>query len=533
MNKLFLYYNTLRHLKAKQFLYRLPLVRKWYCKPSTAAWDKELAGAVTGFIPSLFSASTFQQPGSFTFLNHTHNFGHLIDWKFKDHSILWTYNLNYFEYLEQPGMDAMTGITLINRFLEQYDTLNTGREPYPISLRLIYWIRFFMRHNIRPEAKYLDSLHQQAKELQQKIELHLLGNHLLENAFALFFTACYLGDRSMLTSARELVQSELKEQILKDGGHFELSPMYHNIILYRLLDVVNMARSCGIDLATAALPFLEEKAKQMLSWMKRMTFSDGTFPLLNDAAYGIAPEAAQLLAYAEKLQLSCAGLELNESGYRKWKTEDWELLIDAGKPGPDYIPGHAHCDMLSFVLHVSGKPVIVDTGTSVYGDNPSVRKKEKATTAHNTVQIADLEQSQIWGDFRMARRGNIRIRKENNRELEAAHTGFFFGKESHARCFSADERNICITDKVLLQKEKMENKAFFHFHPDIDPLVVNDEVCFPEGKMRFTGHSGLTVEHYDYAPEFGKRVPAKVLKVLFSNNLTTVIEVEKTNHPLA
>ena len=33
---------------------------------------------------------------------------------------------------------------------------------------------------------------------------------------------------------------QLKEQILEDGGHYELSPMYHNIILEDLIDLRNI-----------------------------------------------------------------------------------------------------------------------------------------------------------------------------------------------------------------------------------------------------------------------------------------------------
>ena len=40
---------------------------------------------------------------------------------------------------------------------------------------------------------------------------------------------------------------ELPEQILADGGHFELSPMYHALVLEDLLDLVNIARRYDSD----------------------------------------------------------------------------------------------------------------------------------------------------------------------------------------------------------------------------------------------------------------------------------------------
>jgi hypothetical protein len=40
--------------------------------------------------------------------------------------------------------------------------------------------------------------------------------------------------------------------------------------------------------------------------------------------------------------------------------------MNCGNILPSYQPGHSHADMLHFILYVSGKPVIVDTGISTY-----------------------------------------------------------------------------------------------------------------------------------------------------------------------
>ena len=42
--------------------------------------------------------------------------------------------------------------------------------------------------------------------------------------------------------SKNLLISELNEQVLKDGAHFELSPMYHQIILSRLLDSIQLIK---------------------------------------------------------------------------------------------------------------------------------------------------------------------------------------------------------------------------------------------------------------------------------------------------
>ena len=40
--------------------------------------------------------------------------------------------------------------------------------------------------------------------------------------------------QNRLTKGAEIIKKELEDQVLNDGGNFELSPMYHSIILYRI-----------------------------------------------------------------------------------------------------------------------------------------------------------------------------------------------------------------------------------------------------------------------------------------------------------
>ena len=100
-----------------------------------------------------------------------------------------------------------------------------------------------------------------------------------------------------------------------------------------------------------------------------------------------------------------------------FKKEDWKLIIDAGQPGPSYIPGHAHCDALSFELYYKGKPAAVNCGTYAYQSEK--RKFFRGTSAHNTLMINGREQSLCWGFFRMAGRSKVRVLSVNEKHLKA------------------------------------------------------------------------------------------------------------------
>ena len=125
-----------------------------------------------------------------------------------------------------------------------------GLEPYPVSRRITNWCMCFIgreRSRTLGDAAFRDtlwaSLCEQADHLQRRLEWHLLGNHLLENAVALsLIGSCFdhPAAKAWLSVGREILARELPEQVLADGGHFERSPMYYSreIDTLLLLDTV-------------------------------------------------------------------------------------------------------------------------------------------------------------------------------------------------------------------------------------------------------------------------------------------------------
>ncbi len=514
-----LYFHTLKYLRWQQIWYRLSVLKRLGRKVSSEILDFSKAGKVVDWRPSIASYSNYTASDAFTFLNESHSFSEAVDWDCLERGLLWTYNLNYFEFLVQEELPVEEAFRLMQDYQQRYSSLKIGHDPYPISLRLIFWIRFFCKISQVPSQKQLLFLHQQAKELQSKLEYHILGNHLLENAFALFMSGCFLRDQQLYKQGQKLLNQQLKEQILPDGGHFELSPMYHQLMLYRLLDCINLCRSTVND--RTYLEFLENYASKMLGWLKNMSFQSGGFPLFNDAANGIAPTPKALVAYADRLNITTVQNSLNASGYRKWEGENWELIFDIGKPGPSYQPGHAHCDIFNFELHINGQPLIVDTGTSVYGGNTQLRQSERSTASHNTVQIEDLEQSEIWSDFRMGRRARVKVLIDQPKRVRAAMWDYLKSYQ-HQRTFEKEENKVILTDK--LKTKKKTQIARFHLHPAVEIAQVDsNSFRLNQSLINFENAIQIKENSYTYAPEFGERLPAKVLEIYFLNDLCTSI----------
>ena len=70
------------------------------------------------------------------------------------------------------------------------------------------------------------SLLTQARWLNQNLEWHLLGNHILANAKALIFAGLYFEGKEadkLLKKGLKILLKELDEQILNDGGTLNLA----------------------------------------------------------------------------------------------------------------------------------------------------------------------------------------------------------------------------------------------------------------------------------------------------------------------
>lgn len=403
-------------------------------------------------------------PTTFRFLNIEHALEQSTDWNHADWPRLWLYNLHYFDDLVADG--AVVRNTwhreLIGHWIaDNPPAAGTGWEPYPTSLRIVNWIKWTLAGNtMDPEA--LHSLAIQARWLRKRLEIHLLGNHLWANAKALVFTGAFFdGDEAArwLHRGMALVQRELAEQILPDGGHFERSPMYHTIVLEDLLDLLQLAARFPQQFDTAVVESWRATATRMLRWLRVMSHPDGGIALFNDAALGIAPDCAALSAYALQLGVSVddAPLQaieaLSDSGYVRLQSGDAMLIADVGEIGPDYLPGHAHADTLSFELSLAGERVLVNGGTSTYEANAE-RLRQRGTAAHNTVVVDGKDSSEVWSAFRVGRRAHpINVTWGEDNEglwLRAAHDGYAHlpGSPIHHREWRLSEHGLIVTDRI-------------------------------------------------------------------------------------
>ena len=462
-------------------------------------------------MPKEKSVVTDDHIASFQFLNLSRSYPlEEVQWNDNHYGKLWTYNLNYFDFLSQVEITLSEGLSLIRRFIEATPEIKDGFEPYPISLRGINWIKFLIKHQVE-DQEIQKHLKGQYDLLLNKLEYHLLANHLLENAYSLFFAGLYFQNDRFLEKSISILKAELKEQVLLDGAHFELSPMYHQILLERLLDCINIGKNSSL----CEKEFISELigyASSMVSWLKEITFKNGSIPMMNDSAFGVAPNTRSLIAYAQGLGVSWGEASLNESGYRKMVNNQIELFMDVGQVGPSYQPGHAHADTFSYVLHYSGKPIIVDPGVSTYeiGDT---RNDERSTLFHNTVSVDRNDSSEVWGGFRVGKRANVSIVEDETFNVVAHHDGFM------SRMSVGVQRGWFFSDGYLTVEDILSGAnnyniiSSLHFAPGINPNLQESSIYIDGLRLDLEGCLKAEIKNYNFAQGFNRRVIAKKLEM--------------------
>lgn len=525
--KLLLFWGTISNLKAVQIQYQIWyriknnfLKLNWYKLYNSTSLLPIQSNLIREVI---LSNNKYNGNNKFSFLNLTHKFSNEIDWNFMQHGKLWNYNLQYFDFLFDETILLQERITLLGNFSSHLLENKVKPEPYPTSLRIINVVFFLSLYNIKNEL-IEKALKQQINYLECNLEYHLLANHLLENIYALFIASYTLDNDKLFRKANKMLEKQLNEQILPDGGHYECTPMYHSIILSKLFICIDVARMN--KKFPANLKLMESKAALMLGWIINYSFDDYSWALINDSALKIAPSTKALISIGNKLNINSSIIPLKQSGFRKLSNQFWQAMIVAGNIQPRYQPAHTHADRLSFVLKYQGLEIITDTGVSTYSKKP-LRNIERSTYSHNTVTPIDYKVSQykLWGDFRISGNINVQIKSETSTELIAFHNGY---KKQfiHQRSFALRNDNFIIADEISGINET--GIAHFHFVPEIFVQVISKSEVLLYGtatlKLIIDNATNIEVEKSVVATEFNQQKENTKLKITFEKKLITTIK---------
>lgn len=534
LKKIFRLLRTVKYLSKRQIFYRI----KYFLFKGHISWRPVLTftdfSNKTEFI---YDKNNFGycSNNKFEFLNKNNT---IIDFNWNDISFgkLWLYNLHYQQWLFAKDCDAEYWI---NKWIDDNPAYNgNGWEPYPLSLRIISWIKIFSTKNYSPSKKVINSISVQISALYSKLEFHIDANHLLENLFALYLSLSFLNDNTSKTLVvsnriKKLFFKELDIQFLNDGGHYELSPMYHAIMLERILDILNILKD---KISLDEYKKLENIASKGLDWLYNLSYN-GQYYLLNDSSYNGSRSALELFNYGNEIidwkkphNLEVVNY-LKDSGYIRIRKEQIDMIIDVGAVGPDHQLGHSHCDMLSYCLNINGVEIIGDSGNSEYviGDN---RKYCRSTSAHNTFQIKDVEQAEIWASHRIGHRGYPKDTEISDKDsvvkIKGGATCYSWLKDNPniERKFIIKNNYIEIFDEILCKKS-YNGYSYINLLPD-SKIIESDEgvaIELENIKILIKSQFKYDILQKTYCPEFGKILKKQVIRFKFKHKMSYIIQL--------
>jgi hypothetical protein len=207
---------------------------------------------------------------------------------------------------------------------------------------------------------------------------------------------------------------------------------------------------------------------------------------------------------------------------------------DSGPHGFLSIAAHAHADALSLEVRHDGVEILADPGTFCYHGDPEQRQWYRSTAAHNTLELAGLDQSESGGPFLWLTQATTRtlechVEDRGARRWVGEHDGYrrlrVPAVHRRAVTLDPDERLLTVVDS-LDRAGQVPLRLSWHLGPDVaaeldgatarltwrqGTHVRRAALVLPE-QLRWSAHRAEQNRPLGwYAPGLGRRVPATSL----------------------
>lgn len=285
-------------------------------------------------------------------------------------------------------------------------------------------------------------------------------------------------DKALALGLRSL-EAEIARQILPDGGHYQRSPSLHMAVLRDLADIRTALVAARAEIPATLLGAIDRMAPMLRTYRH----SDGALAVFNGGW-----EEDRRLVDSVLSQAGARGQAISSaphSGYQRLAAGRAVVLMDTGMPPPEGVDREAHAGSLAFEMSAGKERLVVNCG-SFAGDDGGWRAALRATAAHSTATLGDLNSTEIRKDGAMAGRvaqvAAARGEMDGMVWLEASHEGYVkpFGV-IHRRRLRLDPSGELLEGEDELARTgtgKDGGEPFclrFHLHPDTRASLVGDE----------------------------------------------------------
>jgi len=451
-----------------------------------------------------------------------------------------------------------------------------------VALRAISWIwgfYFFARADAcrSPEfrARFLQSLYLHGQFVSTNLERSdVNGNHYLCDGVGLVFLGCFFGatarGRKWRAVGRDLVVSEIFNQVTPDGVDFEQSTAYHRLVLEAFMTSYLLLDKHGEQISIQAW----ERLERMCEYVEAYTKPNGLAPLVGDADDGrvqmlgtqpigdhryllsnaavtfnrstfkqragcfadesfwtFGPDGLQrfrALSVPDAVADSPSSIAFPDGGFYVLRSRDAHMFIDCGEVGMRGRGGHGHNDILSFELFLNGMNVVTDCGAYLYTASREWRNAFRSTAFHNGVQVDDEEVNRfvspdaLWQLQYDAHPVDVLLTRRRRLDLFCgSHNGY--GRLTYPVTHTRE----CVLDRDhprVLVRDSLGGTGWreltwrFHLDPAVTPEREGETVRLSNGVRTVWLIPQQSAQEMQYSvadgwvsPSYGVKVPTKVL----------------------
>ena len=347
-------------------------------------------------------------------------------------------------------------------------------RPDILAARIANWLsqtEFLVGNSYEAEYAILESVARQGKHLRRSAPLARQGSERFAIARGLaMLSICLPGERLKLNRALDYLKREISAQVLGDGGLIERSPTQ----LFAVLKEMVALRTALRDSDAGEPEELQNAIDRIAPMVRFFRHGDGSLALFNGTR-----EESPLMIDVALARAEARGKPLSEavhSGFQRVAASRTLVIMDAGVPAPPGWDREAHAGTLSFEMSVGKERLVVNCG-ALPAAGAEWRAAQRATAAHSTVTVEDLNSAELRRDGLGARPRHVEVARreaDGNVWIEAAQDGYQapLGIAHRRRIYVAADGSDVRGEDSLAGSANRKFAVRFHLHPSVQASPV-------------------------------------------------------------
>ena len=281
------------------------------------------------------------------------------------------------------------------------------------------------------------------------------------------------GSERRIARVLRVLERELQQQILPDGGHRSRSPSVQLEVLRDLIDIRAALRAARIETPAA----VQDAIERMAPMLRFFRHGDRRLALFNNSIEEDGVLVDLVLTRSEAKGRAPA--QAPDSGFQRLQAGQSLVVLDTGKPPARGFDREAHAGMLSFEFSQGRDRIIVNCG-GYRGPKPAWHRIARASAAHSVLVVGDTNAVEIHTDGSLGhapeRVQYERAEEEGHQWVAATHDGYQqrFGVTYSRELYLARDGDDLRGEDRLTGGAGAEFAVRFHLHPAVEASLSAD-----------------------------------------------------------